>query len=138
MCDEHVLSQEFEIKGGDFGNAGKTSTSIKEILREIGIDSSIVVRACIASYEAEMNVVMYARRATLRLSVSPRKLYIRSHNVCGQCYANYRNHYNNDYCNPNALHMFTSIQFVPKSPETQTADGLTFGSLAVCIMLCTD
>lgn len=77
MCDEHVLSQEFEIKGGDFSNAGKASTSIKEILREIGIDSSIMVRVCIAAYESEMNVVMYARRATLTLSVSPKKLNLR-------------------------------------------------------------
>lgn len=77
MCDGHELSQEFEIKGGDFSNAGKASTSIKEILREIGINSSIMVRACIAAYEAEMNVVMYARRATLTLGVSPKKLKLR-------------------------------------------------------------
>jgi anti-sigma regulatory factor (Ser/Thr protein kinase) len=72
--DEHVLSQQFEIKGGDFSNAGKTSTSIKEILQEIGIDTSIIIRAAIASYEAEMNVVMYAQRATLTLTITPKRL----------------------------------------------------------------
>ncbi len=77
MCDEDVFSQDFEIVGGDFSNAGKTSTSIKETLKEIGIDPAIIVRASIAAYEAEMNVVMYADRATLTLKISPEKLQLR-------------------------------------------------------------
>lgn len=77
MTDENIFSQRFEISGGDFSNAGKTSTSIKEILQELGIDSSIIIRASIASYEAEMNVVMYAQRATLTLDITPEKLHLR-------------------------------------------------------------
>lgn len=77
MSDENVFSQRFEIRGGDFSNAGKTSTSIKEILQEIGINSSIIIRASIASYEAEMNVVMYAQRGTLTLNITPEKLHFR-------------------------------------------------------------
>jgi len=75
--NENELSHRFEIKGGDFSNAGRASTSIKEILQEIGIDSSIVVRAAIASYEAEMNVVMYTHRAVLTLTVTPEKLHLK-------------------------------------------------------------
>jgi anti-sigma regulatory factor (Ser/Thr protein kinase) len=75
MNEEYILNQNFKIKGGDFSNAGKISTSIKEILREIGIDPSIIIRASIAIYEAEMNVVMYARKATLCLNISPEKLH---------------------------------------------------------------
>ena len=75
--NENELSHRFEIKGGDFSNAGRTSTSIKEILQEIGIDSSIVVRTAIASYEAEMNVVMYAHRAVLTLNITPEKLHLK-------------------------------------------------------------
>jgi serine/threonine-protein kinase RsbT len=74
MNDEHVLSQKFKIQGGNFANAGKTSTSIKEILKEIGIDPSIVIRASIAVYEAEMNVVMYAKKGMVTLNVTPEKL----------------------------------------------------------------
>jgi len=77
MSEEHVLSQQFEITGGDFSNAGKISTSIKEILQEIGIDHSIIIRASIAIYEAEMNVVMYAHRGTLTLNISPEKLHLK-------------------------------------------------------------
>ena len=77
MSDENILSHCFEIKGGDFSKAGKTSTSIKEILQEIGIELSIIIRASIASYEAEMNVVMYAQRGSLTLSVTPEKLHLK-------------------------------------------------------------
>jgi anti-sigma regulatory factor (Ser/Thr protein kinase) len=77
MSSENELSHQFEITGGDFNNAGRTSTSIKEILQEIGIDSSIIVRAAIASYEAEMNVVMYAQRGVLTLNITPKKLHLK-------------------------------------------------------------
>jgi len=77
MSDESVLSQQFEITGGDFSNAGRTSTSIKEILQEIGIDPSITIRASIAAYEAEMNVVMYAQKGKLTLNITPEKLHFR-------------------------------------------------------------
>ena len=77
MSGKNGLSYDFEIKGGDFGSAGTTSTSIKEILQEIGIDPSIIVRAAIAAYEAEMNVVMYARRGTLTLCITPEMLNLK-------------------------------------------------------------
>jgi serine/threonine-protein kinase RsbT len=77
MNDENIFSQRFEIRGGDFSNAGKTSTGIKEILQEVGIDPAIIVRASIASYEAEMNVVMYAQRGKLTLNITPEKLHFR-------------------------------------------------------------
>ncbi len=77
MSSENGFSQQFEIKGGDFSNAGRISTSIKEILKEIGINPSIIIRASIASYEAEMNVVMYAQRGVLTLNITPEKLHLR-------------------------------------------------------------
>lgn len=77
MSDENKLSHHFEITGGDFSNGGRTSTSIKEILQEIGIDHSVIVRAAIASYEAEMNVVMYAHRGVLTLNITPEKLHFK-------------------------------------------------------------
>ena len=77
MSDECVLSQKFKIEGGDFSNAGKASTSIKEILKEIGIDPSIVIRASIAVYEAEMNVVMYAKKGIITLNITPEELHLK-------------------------------------------------------------
>ncbi len=46
------LSQNFKIDGRDFSRAGRVSTTIKEILQEVGIDIGIIRRAAIACYEA--------------------------------------------------------------------------------------
>lgn len=71
---EAGLIQRFSIIGGDFHHAGHVSTQIKEILKEIGIDSNIVRRAAIAAYEAEMNVVMYAQKGIFTLKVTPQQI----------------------------------------------------------------
>lgn len=74
---ENVLSQSFEITGRDFSHAGSVSTKIKEILLEIGIEPAIIRRAAIAAYEAEMNVVMYANRGELILTITPKKIHFK-------------------------------------------------------------
>jgi len=71
------LSQHFQIQGGDFSRAGRVSTTIKEILQEVGINPGIIRRAAIACYEAEMNVVMYAQKADLTLKLTPEEITIR-------------------------------------------------------------
>jgi len=76
MSDAVLYSQEFSIMGRDFTNAGSVSTEIKSILKEIGFDPAVIRRAAIASYEAEMNVVMYANRAVVRLSATPGRIEI--------------------------------------------------------------
>jgi serine/threonine-protein kinase RsbT len=76
MNDEILFSQDFSILGGDFSNAGSVSTQIKSILKDIGFEPTIIRRAAIACYEAEMNVVMYATRAVVRLSATPDKIRI--------------------------------------------------------------
>jgi len=77
MSCENGLSQHFHIRGKDFSRAGRVSTTIKEILKEVGIDPHIIRRIAIASYEAEMNVVMYAEKADLILTLTPAKVSIR-------------------------------------------------------------
>ena len=71
MSEKIVFRQEFEIKGGDFSRGGEVSCEIKSLLRDIGLPAPSVRRAAIASYEAEMNVIMYAERGVLDLSVTP-------------------------------------------------------------------
>lgn len=69
MDTDVLLKREFTIRGGDFVNAGESSCTIRNILRDIGIDSDIVRRLAIAAYEAEMNVVMYAHQGTMQINV---------------------------------------------------------------------
>lgn len=60
----------YDVVGRDFANAGLASTGMKETLKRLGVDPRIVRRLAIASYEAEMNIVMYALRGKMRLRVS--------------------------------------------------------------------
>jgi len=76
MNGEIVFRQEFEIQGGDFSRGGEVSCEVKNLLREIGLPAANVRRAAIASYEAEMNVIMYAEQGRLDLSVTPLEIRI--------------------------------------------------------------
>lgn len=69
--DQQEFTRTYAIHGRDFTNAGRASTSITDILKEMGILSSLVRRVASAAYEAEMNVVMHAVRGTLTLRVTP-------------------------------------------------------------------
>ncbi len=77
MVKEATITEEFEIKGGDFINGGIASCKIKNLLKEIGVDAEIIRRVAIASYEAEMNVVMYAKRGIMTLLLTPKKIIIK-------------------------------------------------------------
>ena len=46
------------------------------MLQQLGIDAAIVRRAAIATYEAEMNVVMYGEDAILTIEVTPKLVKI--------------------------------------------------------------
>jgi serine/threonine-protein kinase RsbT len=67
----------YHVLGRDYSNAGKVSTSIKDTLTRLGISPAIVRRVAIVSYEAEMNLVMYAVRGNISLSVSREAITIR-------------------------------------------------------------
>jgi serine/threonine-protein kinase RsbT len=71
-----TVSQSFVIQGRHFLEGGQVSTEIKGMLKELGIDAAIIRRVAIATYEAEMNVVMYADEASLTLNVTPQAIRI--------------------------------------------------------------
>ncbi len=68
---QNLYSGSFNIEGGNFNSAGIVSTSIKSILKKLGIPGDIVRKAAIVSYEAEINVVSYAKKAVVNLMVNP-------------------------------------------------------------------
>lgn len=76
MNDDTAFRQEFRVEGGDFVRAGGVSCEIKNLLKEFGLSSAVVRRTAIASYEAEMNVIMYAQRGRVDLTVTPAKIRI--------------------------------------------------------------
>ncbi len=65
-----LLRRSFEVRGGDFDKAGDASAEVKAILDDLGVDPDIILRAGVITYEAEMNVVMYAARATVTVVIT--------------------------------------------------------------------
>ena len=74
--NQNLYNVNFTIEGGNFNCAGIVSTNIKSILKKLDIPGDIVRRAAIVSYEAEINVVSYAKKAVVTLTVDPGKVHI--------------------------------------------------------------
>jgi len=76
MGNEALYQKEFIISGGDFNKAGEVSTRIKAILKAAGIDNTVIRRVAIASYEAEMNVVIHATDGKIDFILTPKNIVI--------------------------------------------------------------
>ena len=66
-----------DIAGGDFDRAGLASSRLKERLKQVGVDAAAIRRAMIASYEAEMNVVIHASRGRMVASMEDGRIDVR-------------------------------------------------------------
>jgi serine/threonine-protein kinase RsbT len=73
---DNITTHTFTIGGQDFANAGMVSTQVKTILKSIGYDPQLVRRVAISTYEAEMNVVMHAKRGHVILTASDKEIDI--------------------------------------------------------------
>jgi anti-sigma regulatory factor (Ser/Thr protein kinase) len=69
--EEILLTSDFFIEGSDFTSAGMVSTEVRSTLKKIGFERDLIRRISISMYEAEMNVVMHADDAQVRLDVTP-------------------------------------------------------------------
>jgi anti-sigma regulatory factor (Ser/Thr protein kinase) len=61
----------FNVEKDDFTRAGEASSNIKKILRQLGIDSGVIRKVSIASYEAEMNIVIHSHGGYMELDICP-------------------------------------------------------------------
>jgi len=79
MKSDFVFEQKYVIQGGDFVNGGDASCQVGNILKEIGIDPAIILRSTVAAYEAEMNVVIYARRGAMYFNINTERISLKIH-----------------------------------------------------------
>ena len=61
----------FAVEQGDFVRAGEASSKIKKVLSQLGFPSSLIRRAAIAAYEAEMNIVIHSWGGELETEIGP-------------------------------------------------------------------
>nr|WP_321358005.1 ATP-binding protein [uncultured Draconibacterium sp.] len=54
------MKLEFDIANGDFSKAGRASSRIKKMLKQLQVDPKVIKRIVVAIYEAEVNVVAHS------------------------------------------------------------------------------
>ncbi len=66
-----TMKYTFNVEKDDFVRAGEASSNIKKILRQLGIDPGLIRRLSIASYEAEINIVIHSHGGQMELELAP-------------------------------------------------------------------
>ncbi len=64
-----IYTREYEIIKDDFAAAGEVSSRIKNKLKQLGIDHTLIRKIAIASYEAEINMIIHSWGGQMRLDI---------------------------------------------------------------------
>lgn len=64
------LTFEYQVPGDDFTRAGEASSSVKNKLKMMGVDSGAIRRVAIAMYEGEINMVIHAGGGAIKVMVT--------------------------------------------------------------------
>ena len=68
-----TLTRQFVVDGS-FERAGDASNRLKKMLKELGFPQDVVRRVAVASYEAEINMVIHANGGTITANITPREI----------------------------------------------------------------
>lgn len=71
---EEQLIFNYTIPGDDFTRAGEASSSAKNKLKKMGLDSGTIRKVSIAMYEGEINMVIHADGGAITVEISPEKI----------------------------------------------------------------
>ncbi len=77
LADKVVLLFQYDVAGHDFKRAGEGASRLKASLKRLGLDPQIVRRVAIATYEAEMNLVIYTEGGQIRARVEPHEIFVK-------------------------------------------------------------
>ena len=70
------LTRKYEVCGDDFSRAGEASGAIKRTLKELGFRHDVIRRVAIATYEAEINMVIHADGGVITSLISPERISV--------------------------------------------------------------
>ncbi|MDR2671516.1 MAG: anti-sigma regulatory factor [Oscillospiraceae bacterium] len=69
-----IVRLHYDVDGDNFMAAGEASSTVKNVLKRLGIGEDMVRRAAICLYEGEINMVIHANGGTIDVSVSPQTI----------------------------------------------------------------
>ena len=76
-----LIRETFPVEAGDYAAAGQASATIKRKLKQLGVDSSVLRRVAVASYEVELNLVIHSMGGKMTLMLDPQMVYLVSEDV---------------------------------------------------------
>ena len=62
---ERLYRDSYDVQASAYESAGDASASIKRKLKQMGVDSTILRRIAVASYEAELNLIIHSQGGQL-------------------------------------------------------------------------
>ncbi|NLC52380.1 MAG: anti-sigma regulatory factor [Firmicutes bacterium] len=77
MTEPRVLL-EIPVEGNNFAAAGEAASRVKKTLQKLGVDSTLIRRVSIATYEAEMNIVIHADYGKIVLQVDAKGVTVQA------------------------------------------------------------
>ena len=76
-ADRIALLFQYDVAGRDFKRAGESSSRLKATLGRLGLHPQVIRRVAIATYEAEMNLIIYADGGKIRVRVEPHEILVK-------------------------------------------------------------
>ena len=66
---DDCITLSYQVEGGDLTHAGEASSGVKQSLRKLGLDTSVIRRVSVCMYEGEINMVIHANGGAARVEV---------------------------------------------------------------------
>ncbi len=76
IADKATLTFQYNVAEHDISHGGVVASGLKKTLRRLDISPRIVRRAAISTYEAEMNIIIYAGEGEITATVNPEEVLI--------------------------------------------------------------
>jgi anti-sigma regulatory factor (Ser/Thr protein kinase)/predicted transcriptional regulator len=76
-ADRIALLFQYDVAGRDFKRAGESSSRLKATLGRLGLHPQVIRRVAIATYEAEMNLIIYTDGGRIRVRVEPHEILVK-------------------------------------------------------------
>ena len=73
---EKTLNLHYEVEDGNFTAAGEASSTVKRLLKQMGVPPDAVRKVTVAMYEGEINMVIHAHGGTIDVEISPEEVKI--------------------------------------------------------------
>jgi CBS domain-containing protein/anti-sigma regulatory factor (Ser/Thr protein kinase) len=76
LADKATLLFHYDVIGHDFKRAGECASRLKATLQRLGLHPQVIRRAAIATYEAEMNLIIYTDGGRIRVRIEPNEILV--------------------------------------------------------------